>query len=99
MTAKEKLTRFLRDRSTPIGSKYLADYFLISKSAINRALSELEKEGKARRQLKGSKTYWTWIHKEPTPVAIPKEVVKLSNTPAYNRPIQNSYPRARGYDD
>jgi hypothetical protein len=35
----------------------------------------------------------------PKPVAVPREAVKLPIPTAHNRPIQNSYPAIRGYDD
>lgn len=99
MSTKEKVAKFLQSRVTPVSTKYMADYFLMSKDAISRALKELENEGRIKRQRKGQKFYWAWTREEPMPVAVPAKAIKLSNTPAFNRPIQNSYPLARGYDD
>lgn len=96
MSTGEKVARFLQDRKNPVDAKTIADYYLMSKSAIRRALQELEHEGKASYERKGSTLYWTWNRK---PVAVPLQALKLSNTPAFNRPIQNSYPAVRGYDD
>ena len=95
MSTVEKVEKFLQDRVKPVDVKYVADYFLMSKNAIQRALKELKNEGKAICYKKGTTFYWAWNRS----VAVPAKAVGLSNTPAYNRPIQNSYPLARGYDD
>jgi DNA-binding transcriptional ArsR family regulator len=94
MSTVEKVERFLKDRKAPVSTKMIADYFLMSMSAIQRALKELENAGKAQRKRKANTHYWTQI-----PVAVPREAVKLPVTPTYNRPIQNSYPFIRGYED
>ena len=99
MSTVEKVEKFLQGRVKPVNVKYVADYFLMSKNAIQRALKELKNEGKAICYKKGATFYWAWKRQEPVPVAVPAKAVGLSNTPAYNRPIQNSYPLARGYDD
>lgn len=99
MSTVEKVARFLQDRRSLVDVKTIADYFLLSKSSVQRALQELENEGRVKRQRKGQKFYWAWTREEPMPVAVSSKAIKLSDTPAFNRPIQNSYPLARGYDD
>jgi predicted transcriptional regulator len=94
MSTVEKVERFLKERKTPVNTKLIANHFLMSMSAIQRALKELENAGKAQRKRKANTHYWT-----RTPVAVPSETPKLHNPPAFNRPIQNSYPLIRGYED
>lgn len=99
MSTKEKVAKFLQSRVTPVNTKYMADYFLMSKDAISRALKELENEGRIICEKKKSTFYWTWKRSASRPLAVPPQTPKLSNTPNYNRPIQNSYPAIRGYED
>lgn len=99
MSTKEKVAKFLQERLRPVNTKHIADYFLMSKDAIHMALRKLENEGKAVRQKEGSTFYWTWKREATKPVAVPREAVKLSVPATYSRPIQNSYPQVRGYDD
>lgn len=99
MSTVEKVAKFLQSRVTPVSTKYMADYFLMSKKSISRALKELYDESKVTCETKKSTFYWAWNRKASRPLAVPPRTPQLSNTPNYNRPIQNSYPAIRGYDD
>jgi DNA-binding transcriptional ArsR family regulator len=99
MNAIEKVERFLKERKSPVSTKVMADYFLMSMSAIQRALKELENAGKAQRKRKANTHYWTWKKETAQLVAVPRGAVELSIPSAYSRPLQNSYPQIRGYDD
>jgi len=49
MTAAVKVERYLQDRKKPVTPKQIADYFLYSRSTVNKALNELEQAGKIAR--------------------------------------------------
>lgn len=94
MTAAVKVERYLQDRKKPVTPKQIADYFLYSRSTVNKALNELEQAGKiARTQQR------TW---HICRMAVPSVAASVELAPqraTYDRPTLNSYPHARGYDD
>jgi len=100
MFTPEKVLNFLKNRKTPVTSKELAHHFLLNTSTINRALAYLENTQHAKRiKTKGSHQ---WVYCHNVRVAIPENTNKESQSAAslrWSRPIQNSYPNVRGYDD
>ena len=94
MTAISKVERYLLDRTRPVTVKQMADYFMLSKSAIQKALNELEQTGKVTRTQQRT---WHICRMAVPPVAAPVELAPQRAT--YDRPTLNSYPHARGYDD
>ena len=108
MTTKDKVWRFLNGHKRAVTAQQLADYFIQSKSTITKVLNELNYQGKIERIMatdpgNGRRPY-AWRVKRTWDVA----VSELDNQPpeppatrpaAYNRPMQNSYPSIRGYDD
>ena len=99
MSTLNKVLNYLQSHKKSVTSKNLADYFLVSVSTVNRALSMLEKQGHAKRIRTQTSHYW--IYCRPA-VAIPDTADQRKHkSPAYSkpRPIQNSYPSIRGYDD
>ena len=94
MTAISKVERYLRDRKRPVTVKQMADYFMLSKSTVQKALNELEQANKAARTPQRT---WHVCRMAVSPVAAPDELAPQQAT--YDRPILNSYPHARGYDD
>lgn len=96
MTAISKVERYLFDRKRPVTVKQIADYFMLSKSAVQKALNELEQAGKATRTPQRT---WHICNMAVPPVAAPVEPEPTPPRATYNRPMVNSYPHARGYDD
>jgi DNA-binding IclR family transcriptional regulator len=99
MLARNKIEHFLASRKTPVTARQMADYFLIHISTVNRALNELIAANKVARTPQR-----TWQIVRSRPVAVPAVAdapapVQLASRPAYDRPMLNSYPHARGYDD
>jgi predicted transcriptional regulator len=92
MTAKEKVARYLKEHSRPVLAKTIVDYFLLSQRSVQQSLKELEDEGRAVRFKKQGKHFWSWV-------AVPQNTPQISKPTAFTRPIQNSYPTIRGYDD
>ena len=94
MAATDKIERYLRDRKRPVTVKQMADYFMLSKSAIQKALNELEQTGKVTRTQQR-----TWhICRMAVPTVAPFDELAPQRA-TYDRPTLNSYPHARGYDD
>jgi DNA-binding transcriptional ArsR family regulator len=96
MTAISKVERYLFDRKRPVTVKQIADYFMLSKSAVQKALNELEQAGKVMRTQQRT---WHICRMAVPPVAAPVEPEPTPPRATYNRPMVNSYPHARGYDD
>jgi predicted transcriptional regulator len=94
MAATDKVERYLLDRKRPVTVKQIADYFMYSKSAIQKALHELEQTGKVARTQQRT---WHICRMAFPSVAAPAELTPQRAT--YDRPTLNSYPHARGYDD
>ncbi len=108
MTTRDKVWRYLNGRKRAVTAQHLADYFLQSKSSIIKVLNELKDQDKlevivASRPGGGRQPY-AWRHKQTRSMAVPE----LGNTPTesptprhatYDRPMGNSYPKIRGYDD
>ncbi len=93
MTAATKVEQFLRSRKTPVTSKQIQNYFLYSRTTVNKALNDLEQAGKiARTQQR------TW-HICRMAVPPPTAPAPAQQRATYDRPMLNSYPHARGYDD
>ena len=95
MTPHEKVTKYVNEHAGPFTTKHLADYFLIGKTSVLEALRSLERDNKIIRQRIGNKAIW----KKIKPVAVPVKTFAVPSTSTYHRPIQNSYPSVRGYDD
>lgn len=100
MCITEKVTNYLLTHKTPITTKKLADRFLVKPSTVNGALRRLEANGKAKRTKVGKIDHWSY-KATPFDMAVPKEPdsFKSPSIHTFNRPIQNSYPAVRGYDD
>lgn len=105
---REKIYRYLLNRKTEVTTNDLASRFGRSASHIRKVLSLMQEEGKVKNM--GSRTpRWKIVYENEylkqkraealRSVAVPGEAIKLSDTPTYKRPIQNSYPQIRGYDD
>lgn len=105
---REKIYQYLSSRKTEVTTDDLAFRFGRSAKHVRKVLSIMQMEGKVR-NLGSRNPRWKVGHEikdseqkraePPMPMAVPKEVVKLSDTTSYKRPIQNSYPQVRGYDD
>lgn len=100
MSVLEKVTKHLATHKSPITTKQLADRFLVAPSTINGVLRKLEEHGKATRVKVNKIDRWSY-KTPPIIVAVPKEPdpPKPPSIHTFNRPIQNSYPAVRGYDD
>lgn len=96
MTAISKVERYLRDRKRPVTVKQMADYFMLSKSTVQKALNELEQANKAARTPQRT---WHVCRMAVSPVAALDEPGPAPQRATYDRPTLNSYPHARGYDD
>lgn len=101
MTNKEtRVLRFVLERKTPVDTKMVADRFVISQSTAATYLRRLYGANCITRTEKKGKVLWGRKPEEkPVSLAIPKDIAELPIAPAFNRPIQNSYPLIRGYDD
>jgi DNA-binding FadR family transcriptional regulator len=99
MTVIEKVKEYLNTHKKPVTIKQLADRFLLSKTGVREALMKLEKQGNAQRQKTGSTDFWSFKAQPFDGLAVPKAPNPKPRTPAFVRPIQNSYPAIRGYDD
>lgn len=93
MVAIVKVERYLRAHKAPVTSKQIADYFLYSSSTVNKALNDLEQAGKAARTQQR-----TW-HIRRMAVPPPADPAPAEQRATYDRPMLNSYPHMRGYDD
>lgn len=98
MSTEEKVRRFLNERKTPATAKAISDYYMVSKSAVQRALNDLERASKVTKTKKGGSFLWAWDRGLTAPVDrnLPNKALLDS---VRSRPIQNSYPQVRGYDD
>lgn len=105
---REKIYHYLLNRKTEVTTNDLAFRFGRSASHVRKVLALMQEEGKVINL--GSRTpKWKVIYEKnyfkeerteaPMSVAVPERAIKLSDTPTYKRPIQNSYPQIRGYDD
>jgi hypothetical protein len=102
---REKIHNYLLSRKTEITLTDLALRFGRSESYLRKVLSLMREEGSVVK-IESRKSMWkisNEIKKEtkeiPRPVAVPREITQVRPPPAHNRPIQNSYPAIRGYDD
>ena len=102
---REKVYNYLLSRKTEITLTDLAFRFGRSESYLRKVLSLMREEGSVVK-LESKRSMWRISNeakketKETSkPVAVPREAVKLPIPTAHNRPIQNSYPAIRGYDD
>lgn len=96
---------YLLSRKTEITLTDLAHRFGRSESYLRKVLSLMREEGSVVK-LDSKRSMWRISNEAkketketPKPVAVPREAVKLPIPTAHNRPIQNSYPAIRGYDD
>lgn len=108
MTTRDKVWRYMNGHKRAVTAQQLADYFIQSKSTIIKVLHELKDQGKlevilATEPGNGRRPY-AWRLRRTGGVAVPE----LDDTPShpsaprrapYNRPMLNSYPNIRGYDD
>lgn len=99
MRAIDKLREYLITHKKPVTPTQLAKRFLISQTSVREALNKLEKEGHAKRKNVGQTSYWSYQAQPFDILAVPKGLDLPTKPPAPNRPIQNSYPTVRGYDD
>jgi len=96
MTTFEKVQKYVNEHSGPFTIEKLANYYLIGKTSVRESLNKLENEQQLIRTKKGNTAVW---HKPVRRMAFPEQFVEIHQPPTYNRPIQNSYPFVRGYDD
>jgi predicted transcriptional regulator len=94
MIAKEKVARYLKEHTRPVLAKTIAHHYLLSKRTVQQALKELENEGRIFRFKDRKQHFWSWVR-----VAVPQNAPQVSKPSTFTRPIQNSYPTIRGYDD
>lgn len=114
LTTQDKVAKYLREHRRPVSSKTLSNHYLISISAVQRTLKTLSDKGLVAKQRIGSRhTVWSWNHDHPAPTTVSKQDIpnpqprptdKNTESTALldsvrSRPIQNSYPQVRGYDD
>ena len=108
MTTKEKVWRYISGHKRPVTVQFLSDYFIQSKSTIIKVLNELKDQGKLEvvlaEQHKSGRRPYAWQLKRTGSMAVPElddapPEPPAPRQPAYNRPMQNSYPTVRGYDD
>ena len=108
MTTKDKVWRYMNGHKRAVTAQQLADYFIQSKSTIIKVLNELKNQGKlevimATEPGNGRRPY-AWRLKRSGGVAVPELDDAPPPAPAprratYDRPMLNSYPHIRGYDD
>lgn len=96
---KAKILSYLLTHSNPVTTAQLAKRFMRSQSHVRKMLNELKQEKQAVSITIGKTIYWKRIGSYEPPVAVPKRVIPEQKPFVYNRPIQNSYPAVRGYDD
>ncbi len=96
MAATDKVERYLRDRKRPVTVEQMADYFMYNKSTIQKALNELKQANKATRTPQRT---WHVCRMAVPSVAAVAEPGPAIQRATYDRPMVNSYPHARGYDD
>lgn len=108
MILRDKVIDYLKTHKKPATTRQIANYYIAAVSSVATVFRELEKDGLATVQTIGGKNYWSYNRiseiKAPDPVAVPEPVAppQPSRPPTIiprPRPIQNSYPNARGYDD
>ena len=99
MTVIEKVRDYLSTHKQPVTAKQLAERFLLSKSGVRDALVQLEKQGNAKRQKAGTTDLWSFKAQPFDGLAVPRVPNTKPRDTAFVRPIQNSYPAVRGYDD
>lgn len=98
MTPLEKVEKYVNEHVGPFTIEKIANYYLIGKTSVRMALNKLHHENKLTRKKIGNTAHF-YKPKHTVIVALPPKVVAVSNPTTYNRPIQNSYPSIRGYDD
>lgn len=103
MNTGEKVTRYLRERKTPVHMHDIAHHFLLSTSTVGKALRTLEREGKVTRTYQGKIAFWLWNQRAGA-VAVSKitHPIQQSEPAPIQRPpvkIPTSYPHIRGYED
>ena len=108
MTTKDKVWRYISGHKRAVTAQQLADYFIQSKSTIIKVLNELKDQGKLEVVLatdtKSGRRPYAWRVKRPRFMAVPElddapPPAPAPRQPAYDRPMLNSYPHIRGYDD
>lgn len=108
MVLRDKVVEYLKTHKNPVTTRQIANYYIVSVSSVSTVFRELEKDGIVNVHRLGGKNYWALNRftaiKAPDPVAVPDDVdtAQPRKSPAIvprQRPIQNSYPNVRGYDD
>jgi len=108
MTTKDKVWRYLSGHKRAVTAQFLSDYFIQSKSTIIKVLNELKNQGKLEVVLatdtKSGRRPYAWRLKRVGCMAFSElddapPAPPAPRQPAYNRPMQNSYPSVRGYED
>lgn len=108
MTLRDKVIEYLKTHKKPATTRQIANYYIAAVSSVATVFRELEKDGLATVQTIGGKHYWSYNRvseikaKDPVAVSEPVAPPQSSRSPAIvlrQRPIQNSYPHTRGYDD
>lgn len=105
-STREKVLTYLKGRKQPVTTEFLCHHFLMSTGAIRKALYALEADGEIARIPAPPKPHaarWLW-RAVRRPVAIPRNPDPTQRSQPTTvkpiiRPIQNSYPTVRGYDD
>lgn len=99
MNLKEKTETYLRTHKKPVTARMIAHHYLINIKQTREALKELKLEGKARSTGKNAKREKLWAAPRTVAVSHSHHPAPAERSPAAIRPIQNSYPTIRGYDD
>jgi len=104
LVLKEKIFKYLQTHKKAVTSRQLADRFLSSATSVATVLRKLEGEGLAYSKTVNGKKFWSLNRSVSDTVAVSEEhvVSQPSRSPTIvpqRRPIQNSYPNVRGYDD
>lgn len=96
---KAKILSYLLTHSNPVTTAQLAKRFMRSQSQVRKVLNELKQEKQTISITIGKTIYWKRLGSDEPPVALPKRANTIQRMVPFNRPIQNSYPNVRGYED
>lgn len=109
MVLREKVLEYMKTHKNPVTTRQIANYYIVAVSSVATVFRELAKDEIVTLHQLGGKNYWslnrfTKIKAAPLPVAVPDDVdtTQPRKSPAIvprPRPIQNSYPNVRGYED
>jgi len=99
MIVKEKVETYLRTHKRPVTARAIANHYLIDPNRTRVALKELQLEGKVQSTSKTASREKLWFIVRAVAVPDQHNPAPAQRPAAYNRPMQNSYPAIRGYDD